>query len=171
ARETASSTSRVIASALRSDVEAAATDLPTKPRSAMWWSRACLTVSTCPRRTWAEKALFCTTNASAAVAPLRVACARRSARRSRMRSDLRPADRHAVDADGRQSHADRDGLAVFAAGAHALVELEVVADAAHAGERFRSVADQGRALDRAGDAAVLDQVGLARREHEAAVGD
>src|SRR4026207_2514798 len=80
------------------------------------------------------------------------------------RPDLRPADRHAVDADGRQPDADRDGLTVLAAGAHALVELEVVAHAAHAGERFGSVADEGRTLDRAGDAPVLHPGGPAPRD-------
>ena len=41
----------------------------------------------------------------------------------------------------------------------------------HARQHIRSVADQRRALDRRAEPAVLDQVGLARREHELAGGD
>ena len=54
----------------------------------------------------------------------------------------------------------RHALAVVAAGAHAGVELEVVADHADLLQHVRPVADQGRALDRRPDLAVLDQVGL-----------
>src|SRR5580765_18453 len=130
-----------MASRERSEVDAAATDLPTNTRRAMCCSRACLTVSTWPRRTWAENDWSSTTNASAAVAPFRVACFRRSARRSCMpRSDLGPADGHPVDPDGRQPHAHRHRLPVLAAGPHALVELQIVTDPAHPGERLGPVA-------------------------------
>src|SRR5262249_57611226 len=89
----------------------------------------------------------------------------------RARSYRRPPYRDAVDADRRQADAHRHGLAVLAAGAHTLVELQVVADAGDPRERLRAVADQGGALDRRRDLSVLDQVGLARREHELAVRD
>ena len=85
ASDTASSTSRPTDSRLRSEVEAAATDCPTNTRSARRCSRACLTVSTWPRRTRAEKACASTMKASAAVAPFVVARARRSASRSSIR--------------------------------------------------------------------------------------
>ena len=53
----------------------------------------------------------------------------------------------------------------------AMDEREVVADALDAGEDGRAVADQGRALDRGADTAVLDFVGLGAGEDELAVGD
>jgi hypothetical protein len=62
-------------------------------------------------------------------------------------------------------------LAFLAAGADAAVELQVVADHADARQHVGAVADQRRALDRRADLAVLDQVGLARGEHEFARGD
>src|SRR5262245_20677553 len=89
----------------------------------------------------------------------------------RASSYRRSSDGDAVDADRRQADAHRHGLAVLAAGAHALVELQVVADAGDPRERLRAVADQRGALDRRRDLSVLDQVGLARREHELAVRD
>ena len=48
------------------------------------------------------------------------------------------------------------------------MSLPIIADA---GQRVRAVADQGRALDRVLDLAVLDPERLARREHELAAGD
>ena len=59
----------------------------------------------------------------------------------------------------------------LAAGAHAGVERHVVADHRDAGERVRPRADQGGALHRHGDPAVLDQVGLGAGEDELARGD
>ena len=49
--------------------------------------------------------------------------------------------------------------------------LHVVADHRHARQRVGAVADQRRALDRIGDLAVLDHVGLGGGEHELAAGD
>ena len=85
--------------------------------------------------------------------------------------DLGAADGHLVDPDGGQSDADGHRLAVLAAGADTFVHLEVIADAAHPRERIGPVADERGALDRPGDLAVLDQVGLARREDELAARD
>src|ERR1700728_2402973 len=76
-----------------------------------------------------------------------------------------------IDAQRRLAHAHRHALAVLAAGADAIVELQVVADHGHARQHVRTVADQGRALQRRADAAVLDGVSLARRKYELAGGD
>src|SRR5688572_13831071 len=81
------------------------------------------------------------------------------------------ADREAVDAQGGLPDADRHALALLAAGAHAGVQLHVVADHRDPGQRVGAVADDGRALDRVLDLAVLDPEGLAGREHELAAGD
>ena len=62
-------------------------------------------------------------------------------------------------------------LSALAADADALVEREVVADALDPGQHGRSVADQGRALDRLGDLAAADPVGLGAGEDELAAGD
>src|SRR5690606_10972857 len=82
-----------------------------------------------------------------------------------------PAHGDLRDQQRRLAHAHRHALAVLAAGAHALVQRQVVANHRHPLHGLRPVADQGRALDRRGDAAVLDQVGLGRREHVFAAGD
>src|SRR4051812_21823484 len=76
-----------------------------------------------------------------------------------------------VDAQRGLAHAHGHALAFLAAGAHARIELHVVADHGHAGERVGAVAHDGCALDRVLDLAVLDPKGLARREHELAARD
>src|SRR5262249_57478056 len=78
---------------------------------------------------------------------------------------------HALEPQGRLAHAYRHALAVLAAGADAAVEREVVADAGDPGQRLGPVADERRTLDRRRDLAVLDQIRLRGREHEAARGD
>ena len=85
-----------------------------------------------------------------------------------MAGSARAADRQRVHAQRGLADAHRNFLAFLAAGADAVVELEVVADHRDAGHDFGAVADQRGALDRARDPAVLDQVGLAGREHELA---
>src|SRR6266567_643784 len=170
ASDTASSTSRSTEAREKSDVDAAAADLPEKTRSERCCSRACLTVSTRPSLTWAEKALSSTRKASAAVAPRSFARLRTSPRRSSI-LHLGPTDGHPVYPYGRQPDPDGYRLPILAAGTDTLVHLEVMAYATHARERIRAVADEGGALDRPGDLAVLDQVGLARRENELAAGD
>src|SRR5512139_3506284 len=77
----------------------------------------------------------------------------------------------AVDADRGQSHTDGDGLSVLAAGANALVELQVIANHADALQDVRPVSDQRGALHRATDLAVFNQIRLAGREDELPVGD
>src|SRR5262249_15534632 len=81
------------------------------------------------------------------------------------------ADCEAVHPQGRLADADRHTLAVLAAGADPVVEAEVVADHRDLGQRVRAIADQGRALDRGTDFAVLDQVCFRCGEDEFAAGD
>src|SRR5512146_2871482 len=81
------------------------------------------------------------------------------------------ADGEAVDLEGRDADADGDGLAVFAAGAYAFVEFEIVADHAYARQNVGAVADQGRILHRRRNLAVLDEVRFGGREDEFAVGN
>src|SRR5260221_14556680 len=78
----------------------------------------------------------------------------------------RPADSHAIDAQGRLADAYRHALAFLAAHADTRIELHVVADHGDPVQDLRTVADQGSALDRIGDLAVFDHVGFAGREHE-----
>jgi cation diffusion facilitator CzcD-associated flavoprotein CzcO len=62
-------------------------------------------------------------------------------------------------------------LARLATDANAGIEVEVVADHGDPGQGCRPVADQGGALHRTGDLAVLDEVGLRALEDELAIGD
>src|SRR6185312_14307666 len=71
-----------------------------------------------------------------------------------------------VDAQRRLADADRYVLPFLAAGAHTLVELQVVADHAHARQHVGSVADERRPFERCSEAAILDRIGLARGEDE-----
>src|SRR5215831_3050880 len=73
-----------------------------------------------------------------------------------------------IDAQRRLADADRDALAVLAAGADAGIERHVVADQPDLGQRLGAGADQGRALDRRTELAVLDQVALGDGEYELA---
>src|SRR5687768_3800781 len=81
------------------------------------------------------------------------------------------ADGQASDLQRRLADADGHALARLTADADAWIEVEVVADHGHARQRRRPVADQGRALHRGRQLAVLDQVGLGALEDELAVGD
>src|SRR5580704_14572130 len=83
----------------------------------------------------------------------------------------RPADGDAVDAQGRLADADGDALAVLAASADAVVELEIVADHRYAAQVGRPVADQHGAFDRRADFAVLEPIGFRALEHVFARGD
>src|SRR5580693_7620644 len=95
-------------------------------------------------------------------------CARRAAPCGR--ASGRAADRQRIDAQRRLTDADGDALTVLAAGADAIVQLQVVADHGNARQYVRAVADESRALEWRAQAAVLDRVRLARREHEFARG-
>src|SRR5580698_2745172 len=79
--------------------------------------------------------------------------------------------RNTVDAQGRLADADGDALAVLAAGADAVVELEIVADHRYPAQVGRTVADQHGALDRRADFAVLEPIGFRAFEHVFARGD
>ena len=61
----------------------------------------------------------------------------------------RAAHGEGINLERRLPDADGHALALFAAHAHALVELEVVSDHADAREHIGTVADQRRAFDRA----------------------
>src|SRR5690349_5835800 len=76
-----------------------------------------------------------------------------------------------VDAPGGPPDAHRDAPALLAARADARIELHVVADHHDPGERVGAVADDGGALHRVLDLAVLDPERLARGEHELAARD
>src|SRR5580692_9987953 len=79
--------------------------------------------------------------------------------------------RNTVDAQGWLADADRDALAVLAASADAVIELEIVADHRHPVQVGRPVADQHGALDRRTDFAVLEPIGFRALEHVFARGD
>src|ERR1700729_3907502 len=83
----------------------------------------------------------------------------------------RPANGNTVDAKRRLADADGNTLAVLAAGADAVVELEIVADHRHPVQVGRAVADQHGALDRRADFAVLEPIGFRAFEHVLARGD
>src|SRR5271167_430151 len=91
-----------------------------------------------------------------------------SLRRGRARLSRRAADGEALDEQGRLADADRDALALLAAGADAGIEGEVVADHCYPGQHVGAIADERGALDRGPHLAVLDEIGLGRREHELA---
>src|SRR5215472_3795814 len=92
-------------------------------------------------------------------------------RRASPENSGRAADCQRIDAQCRLTDTDRHALAILAAGADTLIELQVVADHGDARQYIRTVADQRRALERCAEAAVLDRIGLARREHELARSD
>src|ERR1700734_296286 len=77
----------------------------------------------------------------------------------------RPTNGDAVDAQGGLADADGNPLAVLAAGADAVVELEIVADHRHPVQVGRAIADQHGALDRRADFAVLEPIGFGALEH------
>src|SRR5260370_5218878 len=82
-----------------------------------------------------------------------------------------PADSHTIDFNCRDADADRNGLSIFAAGAHAFIEFQIVADHRNARQHIGSVADQGCALDGGRDLSVFDEIRLRRRENKFAVRD
>src|SRR5580765_2808890 len=57
-------------------------------------------------------------------------------------------NRQPIHLQRRNAYAYRDSLTIFAAGAHAFVEFQVIADHADAGQDIRTVADQRGAFDR-----------------------
>src|SRR5262245_41985696 len=93
--------------------------------------------------------------------------ARRSTR-AIVDASARSADGEAVDAQGGLTDADGHALSFLATHADALVEREVASHHAHAREHVRTVTDERGALDRTRHFAVLDEIGLARAEHELA---
>src|SRR5687767_5689814 len=90
--------------------------------------------------------------------PTGMRTSRREQTRGLTREVLRrgAADREPVHAQGRLADPDRHALAILAAGADTVVELQIVADHRHLAHRVGTVADQGRALDRRADLALFD---------------
>src|SRR5574338_674698 len=84
---------------------------------------------------------------------------------------LHSADCQSGDVERGLSDTDWDALSALAAGADAIIELEVVADHFDPRQRARTIANKRRALDRIFDRAVLDVVGLGALEDELAGGD
>src|SRR5579872_2032381 len=80
------------------------------------------------------------------------------------------ADGDAVHPHTRLANTHRHALAVLAAGTDPVVEPQIVADHGDLGHRVGAVADEGGALDRRADFAVLDEVGLGGGEYELARG-
>src|SRR5690554_4495947 len=76
-----------------------------------------------------------------------------------------------IDLQGGLAHTYGHRLTILATGTDTAVQLQVVADHGYTVHHLGAVADQGRALDRGGDASILDQVGLAGGKHELAAGD
>src|SRR6266404_3978803 len=81
------------------------------------------------------------------------------------------ADGHTIDFNCRDAYAYGNGLSIFAAGADAFIEFQIVADHRNPRQHIRSVADQGCALDGGRDLSVFDEIGFRRRENKFAVGD
>src|ERR1700693_3725982 len=158
---------------------------------------ASFNVSTCPKRTRVENSSPSRTTHSAAVAP--PAIARRTmswaiSRRSVFSSwflvassvgmgDFKllheaagifpggAADGQAVYFQCGNADAHGDGLSVFAAGADAFVEFQIVAHHGDTGEDVGAVADQRGALDGCGHVAVFDEVGLGGGKDKFSAGD
>src|SRR5690348_13633925 len=76
------------------------------------------------------------------------------------------ADGQPVHAQGRLADAHRHALAVLAASADPAIEREIIADHGDLRQRIGTVADEGRALYRLAELAVLNEIGFGRREHE-----
>ena len=69
------------------------------------------------------------------------------------------------------THSDGDALAVFAAGADAFVQCQIIADHGDVFQGFRAVADEGSIADGGGDFSVFDEVGFGGGEDEFSAGD
>src|SRR5712692_3171448 len=77
----------------------------------------------------------------------------------------------AIDLDGRDANAYGHRLSIFAAGTDAFVELKVITHHGNAGQHVWSVANQGCALNRSRDLAVLNHVCLRGRESKFPIGN
>ena len=66
------------------------------------------------------------------------------------------ADGHTIDFNRRDADSDWNGLSIFAAGADAFIEFQIVADHRNPRQHIGSVADQGCALDRGGDLSIFN---------------
>src|SRR5210317_1508676 len=131
-------------------------------------------VSTSPNRTLTESPISPLTPASAQLAPCFFASVSRSSTSSSNRpcfsfksciefitiSGAGAAHCQFIHLQSGLAHADGHALALFPAGTHPGIEFQVVAHHAYPCQYIRTVADQCRPLDRMGDLAAFDQVGL-----------
>src|ERR1700687_1107759 len=171
----------------KSALEVTALRSPTKARNPRCFWRACFSFSTVPKRTPTSSESPSATTTSAAVAPFRFAAANRSSAISssgcalmphsvQMRTcgaspGVRAADRQAIDAHCRQADTNGHRLTILAARADAFVEVQIVTHHTDALEHIGTVADQCGTLDWPRDLARFDEIRLARRKHELAIGD
>src|ERR1700674_6130109 len=81
------------------------------------------------------------------------------------------ADGQAVNFNRWDAAADGNSLSIFAAGADAFIEFQIVADHRNPRQHIGSIADQGCALDRGGNLSVFDEIRFRRRENKFAVRD
>src|SRR5208283_891454 len=72
------------------------------------------------------------------------------------------ADGQAVDLDGWDAYADGNGLSIFAAGADAFIEFQIIADHRNPGQDIGPVADKRCPLDGRSDLSVFDEIGFRR---------
>src|SRR5579864_4985709 len=135
-------------------------------------------VSTSPMRTTVENSDASRTTASAALAPAFIARVTTLAARSRSSastsftvcvsvaiilpglSSRGAAHGHAVQFQRGNPNAHRHGLSIFAAGAHAFIKLQIVADHGDLGQRVRTIANQRAVLERRCDLPIFNHVGF-----------
>src|ERR1700677_3044616 len=159
----------------RSEVCDDPTRLPTKTRSPARREPASFSVSSARIRTCAENSSPSASVHSASVAPC--SSARRTAWLASSVSIIsdnscsRAAHGHAINLDGGNPDAYRNALPLFAADAHAFVQLQVVPHHAHMFQSFRAVAGEHGAADRTRDVAIFDEIALRSAEHKIAAGD
>src|SRR5690606_27493767 len=72
---------------------------------------------------------------------------------------------------GRAAYPYGYALTVFAAGPTSVRQGDVISEHHYSPQRFRTISDQIRALERRGDLAVLDQIALGEGKYEIAVRD
>jgi hypothetical protein len=70
------------------------------------------------------------------------------------------ANRHTIKLRGRHANTYWHSLAIFAAGAYAFIEAQIVSDHGHVLQSFRTVTDQCCTANRGSHFAVFDQIRL-----------
>ena len=82
-----------------------------------------------------------------------------------------PTHRHHLQLQGWLPDPDRHALPLLATDADPGIQRQIVADHGDLLHRLGPVANQGRPLERRGDLAILDEIGLGGREDKLAGGD